>query len=107
MKIRGSERKYILKKAFQDLLPEVVLKRKKEGFSIPMKNWLKRELKSALQELLNEATMTKLGFFNWRAVNRMIQEHLSGTQNHAHRLWCLMVFVLWHRKYIENTSRKE
>jgi asparagine synthase (glutamine-hydrolysing) len=104
MKIRGSERKYILKKAFKDLIPEVVLKRKKEGFSIPMKNWLKRELKSALWELLNEKTITKLGFFNWSAVDRMIQEHLSGQQNHAHRLWCLMVFVLWHRKYIENTS---
>jgi asparagine synthase (glutamine-hydrolysing) len=104
MKIRGSERKYILKKAFKDLIPEVVLKRKKEGFSIPMKNWLKRELKSSLQELLNEKTITKLGFFNWNAVDRMVQEHLSGRQNHAHRLWCLMVFALWHRKYIENTS---
>jgi asparagine synthase (glutamine-hydrolysing) len=104
MKIRGSERKYILKKAFQDLIPEAVLKRKKEGFSIPMKNWLKRELKSSLQELLNEKTITKLGFFNGSAVNRMVQEHLSGKQNHAHRLWCMMVFVLWHRKYIKNTS---
>jgi len=103
MKIRGSERKYILKKAFKDLIPEVVLKRKKEGFSIPMKNWLQRELKSSLQELLNEATISKLGFFNWSAVDRMVQGHLSGKQNHAHRLWCLMVFVLWHRKYIENT----
>jgi asparagine synthase (glutamine-hydrolysing) len=107
MKIRGSERKYILKKAFKDLLPEVVLKRKKEGFSIPMKNWLKRELQSPLQELLNKKTLTQLGFFNWRAVDRMVQEHLSGKQNHAHRLWSLMVFVLWHRKYIENTSRTE
>jgi asparagine synthase (glutamine-hydrolysing) len=107
MKIRGSQRKYILKKAFADLIPEVVLKRKKEGFSIPMKNWLKQELKSVLQELLDEKTLAKLGFFNWSAVNHMVQEHLCGKQNHAHRLWCLMVFVMWHRKYIENTSRQE
>jgi asparagine synthase (glutamine-hydrolysing) len=104
LKIRGTRRKYVLKKAFEGLLPREVLERGKEGFSIPLKNWLRRELSVALREVLSEAEVRRLGFFDWPAVETMLREHASGAKNHSHRLWCLMVFHLWHRKYIEQPA---
>ena len=104
MKLKGSRRKHVLKQAFSDLLPKEIVERKKEGFSIPMKNWLRAELRGAMHDLLNASTIQSLGLFDWPEVERMIGEHERGIQNHAHRLWCLMVFVLWHRKFIRKQS---
>ena len=53
LKIRNGERKWILKQAMQDVLPDTILNRKKEGFSIPMKNWLRRELQPLMRDLLS------------------------------------------------------
>ena len=52
LKIRNGERKWILKRAMSGILPERILTRRKEGFSIPMKNWLRRELQPLMRELL-------------------------------------------------------
>ena len=54
LKIRNGTRKYILKRALEGLLPAGILHRKKEGFSIPMKNWLRGELRPLMEELLAE-----------------------------------------------------
>ncbi|MGQ0644871.1 MAG: asparagine synthase (glutamine-hydrolyzing) [Elusimicrobiota bacterium] len=99
-KIRGWKRKHILKRAFRDLLPTEIMGRGKEGFSIPMKNWLRGDLREALEETLHPADVRRLGFFDPAAVETLKSEHASGRRNHAHPLWCLMVFHLWHRKFI-------
>ncbi len=52
-KIRNGERKWVLKQAMKGVLPEAILARKKEGFSIPMKNWLRRELQPLMRTLLS------------------------------------------------------
>lgn len=100
-KIKGARRKYILKKAFQHLLPPAILNRKKEGFSIPLKNWLKEEWRDVLGDTLTKESLARSGYFQWNAVERMIREHQTGTHNHAHRLWALMVFCLWHDKFVQ------
>ena len=99
MKMRGLQRKMILRAAFQDLLPASILSRKKEGFSIPMKNWLKNQLKDAMFDVLTPRAIAQTGWFEWPAVNRMIMEHLKGSENHAHLLWSLMVLHLWIDKF--------
>lgn len=103
-RINGSERKYILKKAFEDILPKDILTRKKEGFSIPLKNWIKNELKSAMMDILDPREIREQGFFNWNYIQKLIEQHHQGIQNHAHKLWCLMVFQMWHRKFINGKN---
>ena len=61
LKIRGGERKYVLKQAMSNLLPESVLERPKEGFSIPMKTWLKDTLAPLMEELLSERRLRDRG----------------------------------------------
>lgn len=99
LKLRGLTRKYIFKRAMAPLLPAEVLTRKKEGFSIPMKTWLRGELRPLMEELLSESELKRDGYFHWPYVNRLMTEHASGRENHSHRLWALMVFQLWARLY--------
>ncbi|MBI3263891.1 MAG: asparagine synthase (glutamine-hydrolyzing) [Acidobacteria bacterium] len=95
LKIRGHERKYILKRALDPMLPASILSRGKQGFSIPMKNWLRRELQPLMQGLLSADRLTQEGLFEPAEVTRLMDEHLAGRENHAHVLFSLMVFERW------------
>ncbi len=102
LKLRGSERKYILKKAMADKLPPRILNRRKEGFSIPMKNWLRNEneLRPLMESLLSRERVESRGLFRWPEVERRISEHVAGKKNHAHQLFPLMVFERWAEEFL-------
>jgi len=95
-KVRGNTGKWFFKKAMTGILDPKILNRQKQGFSIPIKNWLKNELKELMLETLSEKKISALGFFNGAYVQTMIKEHLQNRENHSHRLWALMQFHLWH-----------
>jgi asparagine synthase (glutamine-hydrolysing) len=101
LKIRQGERKHVLKRAMSDLLPESVLTRPKEGFSIPMKTWLRREWAPMMQDLLGPEQIRRRGWFEPAEVTRRVDEHLAGTDNHAHQLFSLMVLERWARSFLD------
>ncbi len=102
LKIRNGERKWILKRAMVGVLPERILTRKKEGFSIPMKNWLRRELEPLMRTLLSPARMAARGVFAPDEVTRLIDDHVAGRENHAHTLFPLMVFERWCEEHLRS-----
>jgi asparagine synthase (glutamine-hydrolysing) len=99
LKVRGGDRKWILKQAFAGALPAAVLERGKEGFSMPMKHWLAHEWNALMHELLNPRSLAAEGLFDGRYVDQLMREHESGAQNHSHLLWGLMVFQLWRDRF--------
>ena len=99
LKVRGGVRKWILKRAFAGSLPAEVLGRGKEGFSMPMKQWLTHEWNGLMHELLSPASLAPEGLFDGRYVERLMREHESGAHNHSHLLWALMVFQLWRDRF--------
>ncbi|MBM62285.1 MAG: asparagine synthase (glutamine-hydrolyzing) [Acidobacteria bacterium] len=101
LKIRNGQRKYVLRRAMKDLLPQSVLGRAKEGFSIPMKTWLRREWAPLMQDLLCTDLMKKRGWFVPGEVSRLVGEHLAGHQNHAHLLFALMVLERWCEVHVD------
>jgi len=110
-KLKGGSTKRILKSSFRDLLPREIQRRGKEGFSMPMKNWLRGPLQPMLRELLSEQRLRTRGWFRPAVVEKLVSEHLEGRQNHAHRLWCLMSLELsldgLERRVRERTSQAE
>ncbi|MCL4460043.1 MAG: asparagine synthase (glutamine-hydrolyzing) [Chloroflexi bacterium] len=99
-KVKGLDRKHILKKAMQGMLPGAILNRKeKQGFSIPIKNWLRHDLKEMLMDTLSPERVARRGFFSPNYVSRIVHEHLEETHDHWHRLWALLVFDLWSDGY--------
>jgi len=101
LKLRGTKTKYILKEALQELLPYEILHRGKEGFSIPIKNWLKKELKPLMLDVLSEETLRRDQLFDPRYVHKLIDAHMKNKENHSHRLWALMVFHIWKQNYLK------
>jgi asparagine synthase (glutamine-hydrolysing) len=80
-------------------LPAPILSRKKEGFSIPMKNWLKQELKPLMEDVLSASRIKQNGFFDPSCIEKLKAAHLAGNANNSHQLWSLMVFEIWRDMY--------
>ncbi|RMH37836.1 MAG: asparagine synthase (glutamine-hydrolyzing) [Nitrospirae bacterium] len=99
-KLHRLETKHFLKKALASRLPTPILYRKKEGFSIPMKNWLKRELRPLMEDVLSSDRLKREGVFNPEYVETMKREHLAGSANWSHELWALMMFEMWRDHYL-------
>ena len=101
LKIRGGERKYVLKRAMANILPPSILRRSKEGFSIPMKNWLKQDLAPLVHDLLSPERVSRRGWVEPRAVAARIDAHAAGRENHAHVLFSLMVLERWAQAFLD------
>jgi asparagine synthase (glutamine-hydrolysing) len=101
MKVHYGRTKIILRDMMKGILPESVLSKPKEGFSIPIKNWLRVQLKPLMNELLAPDLIHKRGYFDVKTVSLWMKEHLEGRANHSHRLWSLMVLELWHQGVLE------
>lgn len=107
MKIRGrSDTKYILKKTMEDSLPrEIVYRKDKLGHSIPLKNWMREDVrvKSFMMDILTPERLKKRGLFKDSTVSKYIEEHMQKIRNHSHRLWALMVLELWLREHFDQS----
>jgi len=100
LKLQGNRTKVILREAMKSRLPDLVIHKPKQGFSIPLKQWMNGPLAPLMKDLLSEASIGRHGLFQTGTVNRWMGEHEQGRFNHSHRLWALMVFELWHRKVL-------
>ena len=101
LKIAKGRTKVLLKRVAARHVPRSCVYRPKEGFSIPIKNWLKNELKPLMDGLLDERTLHSQGLFDSTYVERLKREHLSGIANHSHVIWSMMVFQAWRKRWLE------
>ncbi len=97
LKVNGGETKVLLKRVAAKHVPRECVYRPKEGFSIPIKNWLQTKLRPLMEELLSPERLAAEGVFRADTVERLKTEHLAGTANHSHVLWALLVFEKWRR----------
>jgi asparagine synthase (glutamine-hydrolysing) len=100
LKLNGLRTKYLLKRCMEPKLPPGIATRKKEGFSIPMKNWLQQELRPMMEDVLTSSRIKHEGFFNPAYIEKLKTEHLDGRGNYSHQLWSLMVFEIWRENYL-------
>jgi asparagine synthase (glutamine-hydrolysing) len=100
-RLKGLTTKYILKKAAEQLLPKEIVHRQKQGFSVPMKQWLRGDLETFMREILDITRIRRQGYFDSDRVSEMMNAHVAGRANYQHQLWAIMVFQLWHQKYLE------
>ncbi|MBQ0745372.1 MAG: asparagine synthase (glutamine-hydrolyzing) [Marinobacter sp.] len=99
MKLHGKEKKFVLKKAFEKLLPEEVLYRKKMGFSVPLAQWLRNELFELAEGIFNSNEGGLAQCFDMRKVRRLWQNHQRGEDKNTQELWSMVAFELWWRNY--------
>ena len=97
-KVKGKIKKYIVKETFKDLLPPEIFSYGKRGFSAPVSNWLRKELKQDLSNLLSKDNLSKQGIFNIDIVSSLLEQHLKGNVDNSKLLWNLLVFQKWYAK---------
>ena len=95
LKFDGSQTKILLKRVAARHVPRECVYRPKEGFSIPIKNWLKEELRPMAEQYLAPKRIERDGLFEPRGRGRLWHEHLDNRANHSHLLWALLVFQQW------------
>lgn len=103
-KLKRWEKKHILIKALEGIIPQSILKRRKQGFSIPLSQWLRGPLRELMRATLSETALSDIGLFQPSAVLRLVDEHERQVRNHETKLWSLMTFSMWHRLYMRRSS---
>jgi asparagine synthase (glutamine-hydrolysing) len=101
LKVRGTVRKYIHKRAVEAWLPREIIHRKKRGFQTPMDEWLQSDLADAAKQLFEEKDSACRRYFNIGYVNELIEAHRRRRENHQRRLYALLCLELWHRSWID------
>jgi len=101
-KFREGTRKYLLKKLAERLgIPSELLHRPKQGFQLPLRDWMRDGLKGEMLGLLVEPRTLQRGYFRPSAVRAMVDEHMRGRRNRSMHLWTILIFELWHRNFLE------
>ncbi len=100
LKLKNLTTKYIFRKTLKkyNFLPDKIIYRGKQGYSLPVKNWLRGELKDYMISLFNQSPVIKENI-NSDYLNLLIDEHLSMKHNHNHLLWALINLSLWYKKF--------
>ena len=94
-KISGGEGKKILRKILYKYVPRELIERPKQGFGIPLGEWLRGPLKDWAEELLSEERLKEEGFFDVNLVQSRWKEHLSKKRKWEHSLWSVLMFQAW------------
>jgi len=103
VKLRRWTTKYVLKRALAGRLPDAILSRRKQGFGVPLAQWLRGPLRPLLEDKLHPDRLRRVGLLAPDAVRRLVAEHLSARADHRKALWQLLVFELWREAYLPNS----
>jgi len=106
-KVRGWTTKYIVKRALRDRLPADVLRRRKQGFGVPLAAWLRGPLRPVLDERLARERVARQGLFDAAAVRRLVDEHVAGVKDHRKVLWALLMLDAWCDEYRPTMALRE
>lgn len=98
-KIHNKTTKYALREAFKGLIPEPVVDRKKLGFPVPIRLWLKDVLYDWARELILDSETDH--YINKHSVLQMLERHREGIADNSRKLWTVLVFMIWHQIYVE------
>ena len=94
-KLKGRTGKHILRQAIAPWLPADILTRPKQGFQIPMADWLRGRFGKFARETWNDSGAARLGYVRPATVEQMFEEHRRGAADHSRMLYALTVFALW------------
>jgi asparagine synthase (glutamine-hydrolysing) len=105
LKINGTTRKYIMREALRPLLPEHTLNKRKQGFAMPIGDWLATKMSDYVRDVLLDSKTLNRGYFDKRFMTKMVGDFLTGRTDYASgneaTIISLITLELWHRVFID------
>lgn len=102
-KVRGMQKRYLFKRAMAGILPEAVLRKKKQGFGLPVAVWLRHDaqFRQLVSDVVFDARTLGRGIYVRSFLEGLIAEHVRGSWDHSREIWQILVLELWLRKHLD------
>jgi asparagine synthase (glutamine-hydrolysing) len=101
LKVRGTEKKVVLRDALRGWIPGEILDRPKWGFAAPLAEWFRRDLRDYVRQVLFDPVTTSRGYFDQDVIAQYFDSHAAGRMDNSPRLWALLMLELWHREFVD------
>lgn len=105
LKLKGFRTKHVFRSAMKGVLPDSIRNRGKQGYSFPIKNWLRQEMRDYMTDVLTSSALMGEAF-KMDYIQRLIKEHVEYRANHNHILWALINVAVWHKMFVEDSVAK-
>ncbi len=99
LKVRGTERKRLVKRAFDGIVPRENMYRTKQGFGVPVGVWMRGRLAEHVEDVVLSPTALARGYFRPDRLRALVHSHTHSQEDHTARLWALLMLELWHRAF--------
>ncbi|MGL4572462.1 MAG: asparagine synthase (glutamine-hydrolyzing) [Clostridium sp.] len=103
-KIQGFTTKAMLRDAFKDELPDYLYDKRKLGYPVPMRVWLRNELYDWAYDIINNNPVKEI---NKDEILSMLKKHKDGVYDYSRKVWSIIIYILWYRLYIDKTLSKD
>lgn len=103
-KIQGTNGKALVKTAMERYLPHDILYRRKQGFNVPLKVWMRGELREFVRDMLAPARVARRGIFRPAAVEAILEQHAAGTIDASNKIFAMLMLELWHEQFVDRRS---
>ena len=104
-KIAAGTTKFALRRALSGIVPPHVINRRKLGFPVPIRHWLRDEMYTWARDIIRDSQADHI--VDLAATARMLDTHRVGPIDHSRRIWTLLVFLIWHGIFVEQRIRPE
>ena len=104
-KVAEGTTKLALRRALEGIVPGHVLHRRKLGFPVPIRLWLRDEMYDWARGIIRDSQADHL--VDLAAVQQLLDAHRDGPVDHSRRIWTLLVFLIWHGIFVEDRIRPE
>jgi asparagine synthase (glutamine-hydrolysing) len=103
--MNGWDKKHLLKESFKRYFPNDFLNKSKQGFGVPVGDWLRGILKEQLLEFVDKKFIEEQNIFNYETVSKLLNNHLESKIDNTFRVWTFYCFQLWYKNIFQNKSK--
>ncbi len=101
-KIRRNKTKWIFKKSMEGIVPKEIINRKKTGFGVPLRSWIKKDFTDLMHNILSKNNLNKSGIFDYKKINQLLIDNKSGKIDANYTILSIMAIEIWCQKFLIN-----